>query len=276
MSPIQPLSLVFSPKFGAPHEDPDGEVRYYRDRYLRGRTLVFYPERPGCELRTTLEIGRHSGCWCRIGRNGVISPDGDEYGPTDQMGYEYLSAFSRVHCTFVWADAHAYPWLSESKWLVLLGGVFVGTGGRKETSLPRNGVWLEGRRLSDGDNPEPLFTRDGVGYMARLSLGVHGRILIFEKAMDEHSTGLPRSIWEGEGWPAPEPLPQPPTLQRIELEQQVASEKSATAVPPPMPSTWQGDLLALVERTPNSRLVLYFLMAIASGSTLILLFKLTQ
>jgi hypothetical protein len=269
---IQPLSLVFSPKFGAPHEDPDGEVRYYRDRYLRGRTLVFYPELRGAEPRTTFEVGRHSACWCRIGRNGVISPDGDEYGATDQMGYEYLSAFSRVHITFVWADAKAYPWLSESKWLVLLGGVFVGTDGRKESSLPRNGVYLEGRRLSDNDNPEPLFAPGD--YMARISLGITGRILVFERALDEHSTGLPRSIWEGDGWPIPEPPPHPPTLQRLELEQQVASEKHATVTV--APTTWQGDLLALIERTPNTRLVLYALLAIASGSTLILLFKLTQ
>jgi hypothetical protein len=188
------------------------------------------------------------------------------------MGYEYLSAFSRVHVTFVWADSTHYPWLSESKWLVLLGGVFVGKDGRKESSVPRNGVYLEGRRLSDGDNPEPLFSQGD--YMARLSLGITGRILVFDRVFDEHSTGLPRSIWEGEGWPQSEPQPQIHGSQRLELEHQVATEKHATIAV--APTTWQGDLMALIERTPNNRLVLYALLSIASGSTLILLFKLVQ
>lgn len=249
---MEPLSLEFSPTFGAPHEDPDKTVRYYRDTYLCGRTLSFDPDNLSSRHRTTVEIGRHAHCWARIGRNGVTTEDGHEIGSTDSQGYEFLSTFSRVHCTFVWADATHYPWLHESKWLILLGGVFVGPGGRKESSLPRNGVYLNGKRLSDADNPEPLFAAGSS--IAKVSLGVTGRIIIFNHLRDEHTTGLPASIWTGEGWPNDPPAIKATPGRRLEIEQQVATEKmpeTPTTIPPQVKATTWAEVVNVVLKGPE-------------------------
>lgn len=213
-----PLTLVFSPEFGAPHLHPDGQVRYHIDRNLAGRIVAFKPVLPGVAPRSMFEIGRHVNCWLRIDRSPELNSE----------GYSVLNAFSRVHVTFQWMDVERYSWVGESRWFVIPGGVFLGKDGIRESSGAKNGVFLNGARLSDGGNPEPLF--QGGGFEANLSLGVYGRIIVMDGLLDDHSTGWDRSRWEGPGWPSTQTdirNDTGPHERRIQVEGEVVAEKTA-------------------------------------------------
>ena len=225
MSQPTPLSLVFGPDFGASHRHPDGEVRYWRDR-LAGHIRVFKPVVGGVE-RNMFELGRHPSCWLRIGWESV---SGHERQRTNEAGYPLFGAISRVMVTIAWASETDYPWISHSKWLVMPGGVYVGKDGHRESSTARNGVYLNGHRLSDGDNPESLF--EPGQHEAYLSLGKTGRIIIVDGSLDEHSTGWPAQVWTGANWPDGE-ADEPSTdlsPQRLQVEGQVAAAKTGADV----------------------------------------------
>lgn len=242
MSQPTPLSLVFGPDFGAVHRHPDGEIRYWRDR-LAGHIRVFKPVVGGVE-RTMFELGRHPSCWLRIGWESV---SGHEQQRTNEAGYPLFGAISRVMVTFAWASEKDYPWISHSKWLVMPGGVFVGKDGNRESSTARNGVYLNGHRLSDGDNPETLFLPGQ--NQAFLSLGKTGRIIIIDGSLDEHSTGWPAQIWAGANWPDGDAEESSADLspQRLQIEGQVAAAKNAHEVT----GRTMADLAAIVLYGPD-------------------------
>ena len=211
-----PLTLVIGPNFGAPHLHPDGTVRYHRDTNLAGRIVAFKPQLPGLPDRCMFEIGRHPSCWMRIDRNPQLNSE----------GYSVLNAFSRVHVTFQWMDSERYSWVGESRWFVIPGGVFLGKDGIRESSGAKNGVFLNGHRLPDGGNPEPLFALGQ--FEAHLALGLYGKIIVVDGLLDDHSTGWDRSRWEGQGWPIPESDHRDDTGQherRLQVEGEVVAEK---------------------------------------------------
>lgn len=198
-----PLTLIFGPKFGAYHNYGPNDVRYVIDRSLAGaiRPLKKLPK---------VEIGRSSQCQIQIGREGGV----------DANMRPLLNAFSRKHATLLWMDMG-----SDYRWVVMTGGIFVSPDGTREDSNPLDGVFLNGRRIPP-QNPEPLF-ENGLDF-AKLSLGLHGRIIIQNTIFDENTTSYPEDTWRGEGWPKKEQLTRvnedtSPGVQRLKAEDAIAA-----------------------------------------------------
>lgn len=246
----EPVTFIFSPKFGAYHAYTPDDVRYCRDAHLAGaiRPVKKHPQ---------IAIGRSNECLIQIGRDGGV----------DENMRPLLNGFSRKHVTLVWMKIG-----DDWKWMVLHGGVFIAGDGTREACDPRDGVWLNGRRIPK-DNPEPLFEK-GKDF-AKLSLGLHGRIIVEAGTLDPNTTSFPREIWDGDGWPSKEDFidreDTSPGTERVQAENRIA----ATSPRPQRQMSWQNNVVDLFRYGTWPERIFYFgvlltLLAIAVGLPLLI------
>jgi hypothetical protein len=218
---LTPLTLVFSPDFGAVHWDADQEkLIHYRDDGLAGKQIVFEPRVSNEQLKLTFQIGRHSDCWIRIGWRGQDACQNQEW--LDSRGYPVMGYYPPITLTFQWMDAKG-TWAWSSGWFVIPGGVLT-MNGVCERFGKNLDLYLNGRLAAVDGNPEPLFLKDmdrvclavvNRDFHRRYDVSCQGKIIIFEFPLDRQSTG--RLLWEGPQWPTL-PVSVPKTAEAYELD----------------------------------------------------------
>jgi hypothetical protein len=197
----QPITLIFSPTFGIEHFDKaTGEVSYVVDNNLAGVAKVFTPLYTEDVKRLGFTIGRAPDCFIQIGKltpSGVLVDNRYVNSVVDSIGISYFDQISRAQVTiFLDKKPDDDIWI----WSILLGGVFIDPITKERVSITRTllPVYLNGVILRP-NNKEPLFVENQD--FTFLSLGLTARILIRVGALSEHSTALPKSIWETDLWP---------------------------------------------------------------------------
>lgn len=257
-----PLTLVFSPEFGAVHWDTDlGQLLKYRDDNLAGRQIVFQPSVPGQPLRLSFEVGRHPNCWVKIGwEKDRETKQAREW--KDNRGYPIMNYYPRITLTFQWMDVSDGVWVDESSWFVIPGGVFVNGDGIRERSGKNLDLYLNGRLATSEGSPEPLFFggRNQVCLTVvnrdihdRFESAYEGKIIVLGYALDQYTTGWPSDIWHGPNWPIP-PLPQKLPPDATALKQQADVERAVMASKPPEETTGRtwADVVAIALHGPDS------------------------
>jgi hypothetical protein len=197
------ITLVFWRKFGAPHwhkySEESRDIRFHVDTNLMGRSVVFIPTLS----RKSFEIGRASECWLRLGYNPENKRDKtipeDCYDDGGALAQPLFNHWSRKHATFELITKSRDGHLAGT-WYIYPGGEFWNTvTGVREWGDATNFVYLEGQRLSGGNDPTPLFHGDSK--LARVQLGDAGKIIVHKGRLGQHTTSWPDDIWANEGWP---------------------------------------------------------------------------
>lgn len=201
---ITPLTLIFSPDFGAVHWDADQErLIHYRDDGLAGKQIVFEPRLSGEQLKLTFQIGRHPDCWIRIGLRGDAKLDQEWL---DSRGYPVMGYYPPITLTFQWMDANVWAW--SAGWFVIPGGVLNHANGSSERFGENLDLYLNGQLAAIDGNPAPLFFKgmDQVclsvvnrEFHRRYNVPFQGKIIIFEYPLERQPTN--RLPWDGELWP---------------------------------------------------------------------------
>lgn len=235
MDKVTPLTLIFSPNFGAVHWDTDLEqLIKYRDDNLAGRQIVFEPHIPNQPIQLTFEMGRHPDCWIKIGWE-KDRETGQKREWRDNRGYPIMNYYPRITLTFQWMSAEQWAWVAESAWFVIPGGVFTNADGIRERSGRNLDLYLNGQLATSEGNPESLFPhgQDRVcltivnrDIHQRFEAPYEGKIIILGFPLDQFTTGWPASVWDGPNWPVPS-VPDVPSPDATALKQQSDVEKAA-------------------------------------------------